>query len=113
MNFEHTVIERDTPRSGHIPHNEALWEQARIAALRKMQEVEHQPMHQNALLELQTQSWLWKREPFRECIRAHFNCEPEELKYRDYSRAHTILSDISIFNQFHYEPSNPKNYGND
>lgn len=107
------ALEEFTPRTGHINILPELLEQTGIAQIRRIESMQNEPLHLNALHQLQFDGWLWKREPFRECIRAHFDCEPEELKYRDYSRARMILSDISIFNQFHYEPYNPQTYEND
>jgi hypothetical protein len=95
------AIEQITPRTGHINLSEALLEQSRIASIRHVQSMQDEPLHLKALHQLQLDGWLWKKEPFRSCIQEYFNCEPEELKYRDYEKARTILSNSNIWRNYH------------
>lgn len=96
------ALENLVPRAGHIPHNTALEDSAMLWELRRLHQAQTQPMTKFALKELQLNTWLWKSEPFRECIREHFGCEPEALLFRDYNAARQILSDINNYNKFHY-----------
>lgn len=97
-----TIIEQLSPRTGHINISPTMWAEAGIASIRRVESMQDEPLHLNLLHQLQFDGWLWKKEPFRSCIREHFGCEPEELRYRDYENARAILSDINIFNQFNF-----------